>query len=145
MELNSTPVQVLDDINLEQVSGGSSVDPIEMTNVAAMAYSQFSQLANSALAPWVDTIKESAFKIQYGPTLRVLETYNNNTEYTLSEKASYYAKSWNARHPKLEPMSDNLAEYILSIQNTGAQVAIACLPTVTEMENACMALMNSGS
>ncbi len=144
MEINSAPVKALEDIDLDQVSGGST-DPIELTNVSLSAYSQFSQLATSVLAPWVDTIKESAFKIQYGPTLKVLETYNTNTEYTLSEKAAYYAQSWNAKHPKLEPMSENLAEYILSIQNTGAQVAIACLPTVTDMENAYMALVNSGS
>lgn len=144
MEEFKAPVKALSDVSLEQVSGGS-VDPVGMTNIAAMAYTQFSQLANGVLAPWVQNINETAFNIKYKEPLAVLATYNNDKTWTLEEKASIYAADWNERNSKLEPMSENLAMYILSIPNAGAQVAIACLPNVTEMTNAVNAYLNGAS
>ena len=144
MEEFKAPVKALNDDILEQVSGGA-VDPMGVVNVIAVAYNQFSQLATGVLSPWVENINETAFKIKYKKPLEVLATYNNDTTWTLEEKAAIYAASWNKKHPHAEPMSENLAMYILSIQNSGAQVAIACLPDVNQMINAYSALANGGS
>ena len=140
MEKISPPVQAIEDDDLEQVSGGA-MSPMEITNLANLAYSQFNQLANSVLSPWVDSISETAFKIKYRKPLEVLATYNNSTS---EDKASIYAQSWNKKHPDQAAMSDELAEVILSIPDAGAQVAIACLPDVDSMIQACRALANGG-
>lgn len=140
MEKISAPVRALDNESLENVSGGA-VDPMEAINLASFSYGQFNQLASKVLDPWKDDIDQAAFNAQYGNVIKVLNSYNTNTKYTLEEKAEKYAASWNKLHPGGGILSTNGAMYLLSIPDIKTQVAVSLLPSANEIENAAVAVL----
>lgn len=142
MEKISPPVQAIENNDLEQVSGGA-ISPMDAMNIASSSYSQFSQLTSTVLDPLVGIAKdEIEFNKKYGPTIEVLASYDRSND---KNKFSFFAQSWNKKHPGQGYMSAELAELILSVPDTRMRAMIALLPTTNSMEQALATMSNTGS
>lgn len=139
MEKISPPVQALEDNDLEQVSGGA-ISPMDAMSIANSSYNQFSQLATAIFGPLVALAQdELEFQKKYGPTMRALESYDRSND---ENKFSFFAESWNKKHPDQGYMSPELARLILNISDPRIRAMIALLPTPDAMMQALATMAN---
>lgn len=131
------PVAPLNDVDLEQVSGGNLY--VEGSSM----YTLISTQLQGILAPFKDDISSWENSVRYKDVLETLHTYDTSSK-SDAYLASFYANSWNTKHPNSkQQMNADLAHAILSIENKYDRAAIACLGTPTQMEKAIIALYNS--
>lgn len=142
MEKISPPVQAIENNDLEQVSGGA-ISPMDAMNIASSSYSQFSQLTSTVLDPLVGIAKdEIEFNKKYGPTIEVLASYDRSND---KNKFSFFAQSWNKKHPDQGYMSAELAKRILGVSDQQIRAVIALLPNTYAMVQALATMPNTGS
>ena len=133
MEELSPQVQALKDDQLEQISGGSSMELTDVMQTITLFLPQCQALGAQLGAAFSPLINEIAFKKKYGKAMAVLASYNDS-ELDIGEKAGKYAASWNSKHPK-DFMPDEVALAILSMENPCKQVVVACAGSVKDIIN----------
>ena len=134
MEQIKPPVDALDDRKLENISGGDNLlTYLQMFNLGQQLGAQIGTQIGGAFTP---LINDFAFKKEYGEALKFMATYNDNTEYSLEEKAFKFAESWNSLHQG-GGMTIEIAAAILSLKKyPNIQVQIACQDTISDVVTA---------